>query len=52
MELNDKELCWSTISVQMYILDNLELGRGGINMGAVYALAKYYGKKVKILLQD
>ena len=50
-QLSMERVCAET-GVPMYILDNLELGRGGINMGAVYALAKYYGKKVQILLQD
>ncbi len=49
--LSAEQVCAET-DIPPYVLDNLELGRGNLNLGSLYPLAKYYGKKVQISLVD
>ena len=50
-QLRFNQVCEET-GIPQGLLDNLELGRGSVNLGALHLLAKYYGKKVEILLVD
>lgn len=50
-QIGFNQVCEET-GIPQRILDNLELGRGALNLGALHLLAKYYGKKVEILLVD
>ena len=50
-QIGFNQVCEET-GIPQRILDNLELGRGCVNLGALHLLAKYYGKKVEISLVD
>ncbi len=50
-QLSFEQVCHET-GIPPYVLDNMELGRGNLNLGSLYVLAKYYGRKVKISLVE
>ena len=50
-QLSFEQVCQET-GIPPYVLDNMELGRGTLNLGSLYVLAKYYGRKVRISLVE